>query len=567
MEKGNKISVEKKTYEVVNLINLVLVIMLLFSAVAGASGVLGTSFEITGFDSWSLQQKQWVRTQDELLWPTIGWAEAKLGEENWIDYELSFKVEPHEYGQDGQIRLYFRTTFPFLCYSLNITEENISISRYDGNHERTRILDEADLGVKAGEIAEISLVVKGNKFQAYRNKQLILEAESAKYKNGSISFWAENTTFTVSDFHIQGTEDKDFVSAWQGYYPKGDPRSGGVKDLMLIYNNFGNVWNMSDALPYVTYLGPFTDMTLSVNDWFFDSFLFLALKGPEDHAFDSPARGTPATKKEWQWFLDILFEENRQLAAFERAYNVGKEHLGETEKLKIYIMIPNPMAQITDFGDVDGTGSLNFSFKDPTQATDNRFRAVKWYVDQAVERFEEANFENLELVGFYWVEEMIHYEIPGEVDLIRQVADYLHNQDLKFSWIPWFNAAGHGEWESLGFDLCIHQPNHMFSQSPASRFIDVARQAQRYGQGIEIEADGRILNDKEQREKFLNYLRAGVTLGYMDEAVHGYYQDVGLFAQAALSSVEEIREIYDLVYQFVKGEFDEPLGAKTKEPF
>ncbi len=297
MEKGNKISVEKKTYEVVNLINLVLVIMLLFSAVAGASGVLGTSFEITGFDSWSLQQKQWVRTQDELLWPTIGWAEAKLGEENWIDYELSFKVEPHEYGQDGQIRLYFRTTFPFLCYSLNITEENISISRYDGNHERTRILDEADLGVKAGEIAEISLVVKGNKFQAYRNKQLILEAESAKYKNGSISFWAENTTFTVSDFHIQGTEDKDFVSAWQGYYPKGDPRSGGVKDLMLIYNNFGNVWNMSDALPYVTYLGPFTDMTLSVNDWFFDSFLFLALKGPEDHAFDSPARGTLQQQK------------------------------------------------------------------------------------------------------------------------------------------------------------------------------------------------------------------------------------------------------------------------------
>lgn len=540
------------------MIKLILVLLVLLSSLAGAT------FETTSFDNWFLQQKDWVRTSETLAWPRLGWAEAKLGNDTWTDYELSVKIKPEEYGEDGAVRIYFRTSAPFLTYGLHIQEDKISLNRFDGNLENWRELEKADVGIKAGEIAKIGLKVVENEFTVFLNDKMIIEASSIKYKSGGISLWAENTKFTASEFSIKGTEDETKVTKTLGYYPKGDPRSGGVNDLMLIYTNYGLSWSGLDALPYVTYMGKLDGAELPIYDWFFDSFLFLALVGPNGTAFDAPSRGTPAAKDEWQWFMDSLFEENRQLAGFERAYEIGKNSLELKQKGKVYIMIPNPMAQIKNFGDVDGTGSLNFSWKDASIATDHRFRAVKWYIDQVTERFKAAEFENIELVGFYWLEEMIHYEIPGEADLIRKVSDYLHEKDLKLSWIPWFNASGHKDWESLGFDLCIHQPNYMFGNAAVSRFSDVTRQAQTYGQGIEIEADGRVFSDRSRRERFINYLRAGVTYGYRTEAVHGYYQDAFVFSQAALSSSPDARELYDMVYNYVKGDFDEPLGAKTQ---
>lgn len=543
------------------LLNIVLALIVLLSSAASAG--VNSNIEEIGFESFYLQQKDWVQTDNKLSWPHVSWAEARLGDETWIDYEVSFIVTPEEYGEEGELRLYFRQTFPFLTYSLNIDSDRISISRFDGNPETSRVLEEVEVGIKALESAKIDLRVNETEFTVLLNDKVILEAESVKYKYGGVAFFANNAKFSVTDFSLRGRADKEKENETKGYFPKNDPRSDGISDLMLIYNNYGHSWTMLDALPYVTYLGPLDTDSLDVRDWFFDSFLFLALTAPGGHAFDSPARGTPATKTEWQWFIDTIFEDRKQLAAFDRAYDVGKEHLGTEQRGKIFIMIPNPMAQIKDFGDVDGTGSLDFSHKNAALATDHRFRAVKWYIDQVIERFESSEFKNLDLAGFYWVEEMIHYSVPGEADLIRQVSEYVQDKGMKHCWIPWFNASGHGDWESLGFDFVIHQPNHMFSStSTTSRFVDVSRTAIKFGQGIEIEADGRILSDSKSREKFLDYLRGGVTFGYMKDAVHGYYQDVRLFSNCALSGDPSIRKLYDLVYQFVNEEFDEPLGAK-----
>ena len=94
-----------------------------------------------------------------------------------------------------------------------------------------------------------------------------------------------------------------------------------------------------------------------------------------------------------------------------------------------------------------------------------------------LEMFEKANLDQLELAGFYWLEEMIHAN-PGEDDLVRQVSKYLHDKGFKFCWIPWFRAKGHDRWEEVGFDFCIHQPNYMFrADVPISRFADVTSDA------------------------------------------------------------------------------------------
>src|SRR5690606_6097265 len=83
---------------------------------------------------------------------------------------------------------------------------------------------------------------------------------------------------------------------------------------------------------------------------------------------------------------------------------------------------------------------------------------------------------------------------------------------------------GYDRWESLGFDVAIYQPNYMFDTSlPKRRLYDAADRAYRLGMGIEIEANWTILSTEAGRERFRDYLWAGVKYGFMEHAVRAYY--------------------------------------------
>ena len=91
------------------MLKLVVVAIMLLTSIVSAN----EAFEFQGFDAWYLQQKDWVKTDNTLSWPHVSWAEARLGEFQWTDYDLTFTVVPEEYGKDGEVRLYFRQTKPF----------------------------------------------------------------------------------------------------------------------------------------------------------------------------------------------------------------------------------------------------------------------------------------------------------------------------------------------------------------------------------------------------------------------------------------------------------------------
>ena len=67
-----------------------------------------------------------------------------------------------------------------------------------------------------------------------------------------------------------------WASATEGYFPPGDPRAGGIRDLMLIYLSQGK-WETAEFLPYVAYLAQ--EAGNKPLDWFYDSYLFLAYGG------------------------------------------------------------------------------------------------------------------------------------------------------------------------------------------------------------------------------------------------------------------------------------------------
>src|SRR5690606_25375685 len=167
-------------------------------------------------------------------------------------------------------------------------------------------------------------------------------------------------------------------------------------------------------------------------------------------------------------------------------------------------------------------------------------------------RWEAHQFEHLELVGLYWLGESM--QGPADYELVRRVTALVHERDLKLLWIPYFGAGGWSNWQAIGFDAAVYQPNYMFDASvPRDRFRQVAEAAKRYGMGIEIEANESVLSTELGRRRYYDYLDAGVQYGFIDTALHAYYQGVDILGQAFASGNDAVRAVYDATYRYVKG--------------
>lgn len=80
-------------------------------------------------------------------------------------------------------------------------------------------------------------------------------------------------------------------------------------------------------------------------------------------------------------------------------------------------------------------------------------------------RFKKAEFKNLELTGFYWVDE----DIATCKDLSKYVSQYIHSQKKELVWIPYWKAKGYEQWKELGFEHCI-SATQPFLHKDYSRF-------------------------------------------------------------------------------------------------
>ncbi len=345
---------------------------------------------------------------------------------------------------------------------------------------------------------------------------------------------------------IAATADPaQLASAAEGYFPPGDPRAGGIRDLMLIYLGQGK-WNTDEFLPYVAYLGQ--DVGKQPLDWFYDSYLFLAYGG-------APSGTTyydgPTNKADWEHYFNLLLPALQNLQACIRSV----EHtLGPCpQKVPIIVMIPFPSPEQHDFGDVDGDGTS----EDLVRAED-RQKTVAWCVEEVLRRWRETDLSGLQLWGFYWMNESTG---PQDAPIIRFAANYVHQRHYGLHWIPYFSAGGVDDAYDLGFDFIIYQPNYAFMEEHGlrldeQRLNDASVRARQLGFGIEIEMQGRV-SSVEDRRNLLAYLAYGRDdmQGYMRQAVHGYYQGIDAIARLCHSDVPAERALYDALYEFAKGRF------------
>ncbi|MBR4799006.1 MAG: DUF4855 domain-containing protein, partial [Clostridia bacterium] len=317
---------------------------------------------------------------------------------------------------------------------------------------------------------------------------------------------------------------------------------GGLTDLVLLYNTNDRKYTEENLIPYVAYV----DKEGNIKDVMFDSFLFLPGSLPSGNKTYADV-----TKADINWYLSDVFDNaNTNMNALETAAGKVKEALGLPEdfKYKVTLTMMYPSWERNSFGDIDGDG-----VSEDLTVYENRVKVVNWFIDECEKRFEAADYKNLELVGYYWMNEDITYKDPNAREIMNAVADKSHSVGKSFFWIPYFTAPGYDAWDQYGFDIACMQPNYVFkAPTPITNLISCAKLTALYNMGIEIEICDESLFNELFFDKYMAYLSYGTEYGYMTDTVHMYYQGGMIYYNAAKSNTYMGRSVYDNTYHFIK---------------
>ncbi len=327
----------------------------------------------------------------------------------------------------------------------------------------------------------------------------------------------------------------------------------GAKDTCLLYHNTSDGYKVNDLIPYLAYV----DENGKMQDVMFDSFLFLFMS-------KFPSGGYPysnGVKSDWEWALNDVFGDGKNIKALDEAAAQVKQELGlgSDYKYKVILSLYYPSKEITHFGDVDGDGvSEDFS------KAEDVIKALDWYINLTDETFNAQNFQNIELVGYYWFHETINSDDSDSLQIINAASDMVHAKGKDFCWIPYYASNGYNSWKEYGFDVAVMQPNYVFKlDTPFTNVISCAELTALYGMGVEMEICSDSLNNLQFFKKYMQYVAGGTEFGYMNDCIIMYYQEMFAFRDACNSGSVMGRMIYDSTYHFIKGDLKYQPDAIT----
>ena len=200
----------------------------------------------------------------------------------------------------------------------------------------------------------------------------------------------------------------------------------------------------------------------------------------------------------------------------DKCIEAEKQDIGEPGfKHKIVLGIASALPGQTDWGVLDGD-TLDFNSRA------DQVRACKWYIGRLIENFGKAKYKNIELSGFYWVDEdTIHCK-----GLPRDLSPYIHSKGYKFVWIPYWKARGYDHWKDFGFDIAYQQPNHFFNRDiPDSRLDEACKVASEHGMAMEFECDSKALYgiDGSSYDRMQAYIDAFIRNKVFEKSAIAYY--------------------------------------------
>lgn len=296
-------------------------------------------------------------------------------------------------------------------------------------------------------------------------------------------------------------------------------KANDINDIVLIYYG-GSIhrlsWTPEHFVPYLTHT--FQD---GRKEWLFPGFIFLefSMHGRFLIHMNKPET-VYATKREWQELIDKTFEKGHALDALDKSIEQQKKELGNPPfRHKVMLCIPSPIDGQKNWGSLNGK-RLDFSIES------HKNMALKWYIEQMLNLFQQSHYKNIDLEGFYWVQEGV-WKKNG---VLNFTASLLKRNGMNFYWIPYYNSPGSEQWEKYGFTYSYIQPNYFFRpKMQQERFLQALETAKKVGCGVEMEIDDKLLNTPQV---FLPRLRTYIDLFeregvYDSNASIAYYEGGG----------------------------------------
>lgn len=316
-----------------------------------------------------------------------------------------------------------------------------------------------------------------------------------------------------------------------------------INDLALIYQG-GTMrpdWTQSQFEPYVTH-----KFSNGKESWLFDGFLFLEFRRQGDVTYAN-GYGTGSTRTDWEWLMGRIFESGKALDALDKCITAAKNRLGDPGfKHKIVLMLPSPENGKTDWGSVNGK-KLNFN------KIDDKETAVEWYLQTIYDRFNKAGFKNLELSGFYWIEETTTQ--TGK-ELPTRVSKMVHQLGKRMYWIPFYGANNNDQGKSMGFDITYLQPNYfVYKGLTSQRLTDAVSKALKVGSALEMEFDESSYNNASEHDQALEHIEAYISAferyGVWQKSSVAYYLGNYVWGTMANSSKSADRKVIEKLAQHI----------------
>lgn len=375
--------------------------------------------------------------------------------------------------------------------------------------------------------------------RSIKHKVELDKAYRARYVR--VTFSSDVHTY-IDEISVYGSSDASGAASAEADAPVEDrgfgPQIDGIGNIVLMYT-IGN-YPEEQLLPYLLYV----DAEGNTTDTMFDAMLFLPSGGSN---YDYTA------SEGWDKYLtDMLGAAgNTNLTALNSLVGKHKEELGG-KKYPVFLSVP-----------FLAPGSKYFDGVKP-DSLENRSKIIQAFVDKMIDRFNASGFDNLELKGLYWHEELIQYTISNyEEELVKQFNEYVHGKGLKTIWIPYFGAPGAERAVELGFDCATLQSGYAFGrdantvaeigEATPKAVEDSAAEAKKYGLGMEFELD---LGQSNFLDRYYKYVHTGYKTGCMNGHMMMLYQSVsGIYGCAYATKGSNQRQVYEMTYQYIKGTF------------
>ncbi|MFL8936308.1 DUF4855 domain-containing protein [Rossellomorea oryzaecorticis] len=314
-------------------------------------------------------------------------------------------------------------------------------------------------------------------------------------------------------------------------------QSSSIRNGVLIYNGneINNYTNLTKDFfkPYLSYLNEGT-----YQGTMFDTFILLGRTYEYGEFTESPKNH--ANYGDWNWYIDRTLSPGGAVDLL----NQSVEELPHIESTNVFLSIPYPK-KYENIINLDGRMIEN--------NLESRFSLVKWYIDEALSRKSSGGYENVQVNGFYWLNETVTNKEDEE--LLEMVSSYVKSKNLKFIYSPHALSTNYDYWKWYGFDGAFLQSNAhkmKLSEDEVRRLIHKAfLRAQTRNSGLNLEIENHSNNTIYQGlDNFRIYLEIAKLYNLPGKSFI-MYQGTEMIHRLATFDTPHHRQMYDELYQFL----------------